>query len=51
MIQFGVGYQYPLSKRTNVYTAAGYTKVSGESEDRDVEAKATEVVAGIVHNF
>ncbi|HJI93227.1 hypothetical protein [Parasutterella secunda] len=40
-----------MSKRTNVYTAAGYTKVSGESEDRDVEAKATEVVAGIVHNF
>ena len=50
-IQFGVGYQYPLSKRTYVYTAAGYTKVSGECEDLDVEAKTTEVVAGIVHNF
>lgn len=50
-VQFGVGYQYPLSKRTYVYTAAGYTKVSGECEDLDVEAKTTEVVAGIVHNF
>ena len=50
-VQFGVGYQYPLSKRTYVYTAAGYTKASGDCENIDVEAKTTEVVAGIVHNF
>ena len=55
-INFGIGYQYPLSKRTYVYTAAGYTKLSGEwksadSEKFDADTKTTEVVAGIVHNF
>ena len=49
--QVAVGYTYPLSKRTYVYTAAGYTKASGDCENIDVEAKTTEVVAGIVHNF
>lgn len=54
-INFGIGYQYPLSKRTYVYTAAGYTKLSGElkteGEKFDADTKTTEVVAGIVHNF
>ena len=54
-VNFGVGYQYPLSKRTYVYTAAGYTKMSGEwkaADDKlDTHTKTTEVVAGIVHNF
>lgn len=54
-VQFGVGYQYPLSKRTYVYTAAGYTKLSGDfkldGQKYDPETKTTEVVAGIVHNF
>ncbi len=54
-VNFGVGYQYPLSKRTHVYTAAGYTKMSGEwkaADDKlDTDTKTTEVVAGIVHNF
>ena len=52
-ISFGVGYQYPLSKRTYVYTAAGYTKVSGDTGVKGLEGdtKTTEVVAGIVHNF
>ena len=54
-VNFGVGYQYPLSKRTYVYTAAGYTKMSGEwkaADDKlDTDTKTTEVVAGIVHNF
>lgn len=54
-INFGIGYQYPLSKRTYVYTAAGYTKLSGEfkadGEKDDLDTKTTEVVAGIVHNF
>ena len=54
-INFGVGYQYPLSKRTYLYTAAGYTKMSGEwkSEEGklDTDKKTTVVVAGIVHNF
>ena len=52
-VSFGIGYQYPLSKRTYVYTAAGYTKVSGDTGVKGLEGdtKTTEVVAGIVHNF
>lgn len=51
--QVGVGYTYPLSKRTYLYTAAGYTQEEldkGGSTDT-VKTKTTEVVAGIVHNF
>ena len=51
--QVGVGYQYPLSKRTYLYTAAGYTQEEldkGGNTDT-VKTKTTEVVAGIVHNF
>ena len=54
-INFGIGYQYPLSKRTYVYTAAGYTKMNVEWAQADAKLDAdnetTEVVAGIVHNF
>ncbi len=42
-------YKYPLSKRTYVYAAAGYTQ-----EDEDGAAnkvKTAEVVSGICHNF
>lgn len=53
--QVGVGYTYPLSKRTYLYTAAGYTKISGDGKDGDfsfsADDKTTEVVAGLVHNF
>lgn len=51
--QVGVGYTYPLSKRTYLYTAAGYTQEEldkGGNTDT-VKTKTTEVVAGIVHNF
>ena len=50
----GVGYQYPLSKRTYVYTAASYTqqtKNSGAANAKDVDTKTTEVMMGLVHNF
>ncbi|HIT97007.1 MAG TPA: porin [Candidatus Aphodousia faecavium] len=50
----GVGYQYPLSKRTYVYTAASYTqqtKNSGAVNAKDVDTKTTEVMMGLVHNF
>lgn len=51
--QVGVGYTYPLSKRTYLYTAAGYTQEElDKGGDTDtVKTKTTEVVAGIVHNF
>ena len=55
----GVGYQYPLSKRTYVYTAASYTHQTANAgtisekgvKAKDVDTDTTEVMAGIVHNF
>ena len=50
----GVGYQYPLSKRTYVYTAASYTQLTendGAAGSDDVDTKTTEVMMGLVHNF
>ena len=50
----GIGYQYPLSKRTYVYTAASYTqetKNEGTATSKDVDTKTTEVMMGLVHNF
>lgn len=50
----GVGYQYPLSKRTYVYTAASYTHQTsnaGESWSKDLDTDTTEVMAGLVHSF
>ena len=50
--QVGVGYTYPLSKRTYLYTAAGYTQEElDQGGNNTVKTKTTEVVAGIVHNF
>ena len=47
-----VGYDYALSKRTSVYTAAAYTKddASDYSTAR-AETSATEVMAGLIHKF
>ena len=54
----GVGYQYPLSKRTYVYTAASYTHqtdndgtVTGGIKAKDLDTDVTEVMMGLVHNF
>ena len=51
----GVGYQYPLSKRTFVYAGAGYTKVSSDFTSGDgklaIDDKTIEVVSGLVHTF
>lgn len=50
----GVGYQYPLSKRTYVYTAASYTHQTtnaGQTWSKDLDTDTTEVMAGLVHNF
>ena len=45
----GAYYEYPLSKRTYVYAAAGYTQT--ESDNWDADEKYTKVISGIVHNF
>jgi len=51
----GIGYQYPLSKRTFVYAGAGYTKVSGDmsldAAKISIDEKTIEVVSGLVHTF
>lgn len=50
----GVGYQYPLSKRTYVYTAASYTHETsneGTANAKDLDSDVTEVMMGLVHNF
>ena len=48
----GVGFEYPLSKRTLVYTAAGYNQFDTDyaSGDKDKE-KSSEVMFGMVHKF
>lgn len=43
----GAGYQYPVSKRTNVYTGVGYVQDSVNNRD----PYAVQVVAGLKHSF
>ena len=50
IFQFGIGYQYPLSKRTYVYTAAGYQQEGSDAANAE-DIKTTTVIAGMVHNF
>ena len=47
----GVGYEYPLSKRTFVYTAAGYTEKKVEWKGKEDKTKTSEVMFGMVHKF
>lgn len=50
----GVGYTYPLSKRTQLYTAAGYLRDSYKlqtSGAKETNPDAYEVIAGMVHRF
>ena len=48
-----VGYDYNLSKRTTVYTAAAYTKDSLDTgiKTEDVDPSSVEVMAGLIHRF
>ena len=49
----GVSYEYKLSKRTMVYTGAGYTeeelKFTGNTPK--IKTKTSEVLFGLVHTF
>ena len=45
-----VGYDYNLSKRTSVYTAAGYTK-DDNTDYTGLEPSSVEVIAGLIHRF
>mgnify|MGYP006067884663 CR=1 FL=1 len=44
-------YSYPLSKRTNVYAGAGYTKVEGDADYSKAEYETTKAMLGLVHKF
>ena len=44
-------YEYPLSKRTFVYTAAGYTEKKVEWKGEEDKTKTSEVMFGMVHKF
>lgn len=44
----GIGYEYPLSKRTYIYSGAGYTKSDYKWFNYE---KTIEVVSGLVHTF
>ena len=49
-----VGYDYSLSKRTSVYTAAAYTRDSVKNlsaTDLDRDPSTVEVMAGLIHKF
>ena len=47
----GVGYEYPLSKRTFLYTAAGYNQFELEDAAGKEKEKSQEVMFGMVHKF
>ena len=47
-----VGYDYNLSKRTSVYTAAAYTKDDLDGYKANCEEPSSvEVMAGLIHKF
>ena len=50
-----VGYTYPFSKRTSVYSYASYSHMKATltvaNVDSDVKAKVTEVGVGLIHKF
>ncbi len=49
-LALAVGYVYPLSKRTQFYTAAGYVRDSSNI-NKDSNPSAYEVLTGLVHRF
>ena len=48
---FGVSYEYKLSKRTMIYTGAGYMEEKVKFSGDSVKTKTSEVAAGLVHTF
>ena len=48
VLNIGVAYKYPLSKRTYVYAGAGYDQEKTDGKDK---VKSVEAVSGIVHSF
>jgi len=46
-----VGYEYPFSKRTYVYTSAGYTYEKNKKDSGVKKDKTFQALAGLVHKF
>ena len=46
----GAGYEYSLSKRTMIYTAAGYSEAKTKAATT-TKTKTSEVMVGLVHKF
>ena len=46
----GAGYEYSLSKRTMIYTAAGYSEAKTK-KTATTKTKTSEVMVGLVHKF
>lgn len=44
-------YEYPLSKRTSVYTGAGYSQTKAELDVLDGKEKNTQAYVGLTHRF
>ena len=46
-----LGYTYPFSKRTNLYTYVSYNETKVTKDDVDTKTKFTEYGLGIKHSF
>ncbi len=46
-----LGYDYPLSKRTNLFAMTGFSQEKVETTDREATPYGFEFTAGIVHRF
>ena len=44
-------YEYPLSKRTSVYTGAGYSQTKADLNDIDAKEKNAQAYVGLTHRF
>lgn len=50
--QIGLGYEYPLSKRTYLFAATGYMQQKiKDAEGKSTKTKTTEALFGVTHNF
>lgn len=51
-ISFGLGYVYPLSKRTQLYTVGAYLRDGYQKRNsKEVNPDAYELIAGLMHRF
>jgi predicted porin len=49
--QAGIGYKYPLSKRTDLYAGAGFLRAKAELKGKETTGNSRSAFAGICHSF